>query len=166
MQTLVQTQKMDQLEQEVHELHEEVTTLQAEVEKLTNLVSLMSVTQDQPQVQQSPQLQCQPLCIQQPRQQVSQQYNSQGRNSRAPQLGSIPMKYAEFLPTLLNKNLVQTRAPLPVPERLPTRYRADQFCAFHQGALVHDTEQCYGLRTVVQRLIQAKKIPSANMWIV
>jgi len=38
MQTLAQTQKMDQLEQEVHELREEVTILRAEVEKLTNLV--------------------------------------------------------------------------------------------------------------------------------
>jgi len=63
MQTLVQTQKMDQFNQEVHELHEEVTTLRAEVEKLTNLVSLLAVKQDQPQVRQK----YQPLCIQLPR---------------------------------------------------------------------------------------------------
>jgi len=48
MQILVQTQKMDQLEQEVHELRGEVTVLRAEVEKLTSLVSLLTVTQDQP----------------------------------------------------------------------------------------------------------------------
>ncbi len=150
---------MDQLEQEVHELREEVTILQAKVEKLTNLVSSLTA-------QRKPQQQCQPLCIRPPRQQASQQYNSQGRNPRAPQFDPIHMKYAELLPTLLNKNLVQTRVPPPVPERLPTWYRADQFCAFHQGAPGHDTEECYGLRTAVQKLIQAKKIPGADMRIV
>jgi len=48
MQTLVQTQKMHQLEQEVTELRGEVTTLRAEVEKLTSLVSSLTVTQDHP----------------------------------------------------------------------------------------------------------------------
>jgi len=43
MQTLAQTQNLDQLEQEVHELHEEVTTLRVEVEKFTNLVSSLKV---------------------------------------------------------------------------------------------------------------------------
>jgi len=61
MQTLVQTQKMDQLEKEVHELHGEVTILWAEVEKLTSLVSSLTVMQDQP------------LCPKQPRQQVPRQ---------------------------------------------------------------------------------------------
>jgi cell division protein FtsL len=36
MQTVMQTEKIDQLEQEVHEPRGEVTTLQAEVEKLTS----------------------------------------------------------------------------------------------------------------------------------
>jgi len=53
-QTLVQTQKMDQLEQEVHELREEVATLRAEVEKLTSLVSSLMATKDPPLVQQRP----------------------------------------------------------------------------------------------------------------
>ncbi len=44
METLVQTQKMDLLEQEVHELREEVATLRAEVEKLTSLVYSLMVT--------------------------------------------------------------------------------------------------------------------------
>ena len=39
---------MDQLGQEVHELREEVTTLWAEVEELTNLVSSLMAMQDQP----------------------------------------------------------------------------------------------------------------------
>jgi len=47
MQTLVQTQRMGQLEQEVHDLREEVTTLRAEVEKITSLVSSLTVTRDQ-----------------------------------------------------------------------------------------------------------------------
>jgi len=42
----MQTQKMDQLEQEV----EEVTMLRAEVEKLTSLVSSLMVTKDPPLV--------------------------------------------------------------------------------------------------------------------
>ena len=48
MQTLVQTQKMDQLEQEVHELRGEVTILRVEVEKLTSLESSLTVAQGQP----------------------------------------------------------------------------------------------------------------------
>jgi len=39
-------------------------------------------------------------------------------------------------------------------------------CAFHQGALGHGTEEFYGLRTAAQKLIQAKKIPGADMRIV
>ena len=48
MQTLAQTREMDHLGQEVHELREEVTTLRAKVEKLTNLVSSLMATRDQP----------------------------------------------------------------------------------------------------------------------
>ncbi|KEH16044.1 hypothetical protein MTR_0362s0010 [Medicago truncatula] len=90
---------MDQFEQEVHELREEVTTLWAEVEKLTNLL----------------------------------------------------------LPILLEKNLVQTRAPPRVPDKLPTWYRSDLSCAFHQGAPGHDIEHCYALKAEIQKLVQAKK---------
>ena len=48
MQTLTQTRGMDQLGQEVRKLREEVTTLRAEMEKLTNLVSSLMATRDQP----------------------------------------------------------------------------------------------------------------------
>jgi len=99
MQTLVQTQKMDHLEQEVHELREEVATLRAEVEKLTSLVSSLTVTQDQPQVRQKP------LCIQLPRQQALQRSTPQDQTPRT-QFDPIPMKYAELLSTLLERNLV------------------------------------------------------------
>ncbi|AES87751.1 hypothetical protein MTR_4g033680 [Medicago truncatula] len=102
----MQTQKMDQLEQEVHELREEKTTLRAEVEKLPNLVSSLTVTQYQP------------LCMQQPRQQAPRQFILQNQVQKASQFDLIPMKYAELLPTLLKKNLVQTRAPPRVPNKL------------------------------------------------
>ena len=166
MQTLMQTGKIDQLEQEVYELRGEVTTLRAEVEKLTSLVSSLMATKDPPLVQQRPQPLCQPMCIKRPRQQVPQQFtpqnrapqrlipqnqapqqlNSQNQVRKASQCDPIPVKYADFLPVLLKKNLVQTLAP--------PRYRPDQNCIFHQGARGHDTEQCYPLKEKVQKLIE------------
>jgi len=146
MQTLVQTQEMDQLGQEVHELCEEVITLQAEVEKLTNLVSSLMATQDQP------------LCLQQPRQQALQRFTAQNQAQGAPQFDLIPVKYAELLPTLLKENLIQTRPPLPMPKRFPMGYRAYLSCAFHQGIPGHDIEQCFAFRTVVQKLSQANTL--------
>jgi hypothetical protein len=68
------------------------------------------------------------------------------------------MTYAELLPALLEKNLVQTRAPPPLPEKLPWWHRADHFCAFHQGAPDHDTEQCWALKYEVQKLIRANSL--------
>jgi len=136
MQTLAQTQEMDQLGQEVHELREELTTLRAEVEKLTNLVSSLMATLDQP------------LCPQQPRQLTPRT-----------QIDLTPMKYAELFTMLLERNLVHTKAPLPVSARLPAGYRADLSCAFHQGALGHDIEQCFALKKIVQKLIRNNVLP-------
>ncbi|KEH26697.1 hypothetical protein MTR_6g471190 [Medicago truncatula] len=112
---------MDRLEQEVHELRGEVTTLRAEVEKLTSLVSSLMATKDPPLVQQRPQPLCQPICMERPRQQ-------------------------DLLPNLLKKNLVQTLPPPRVPNPLPPWYRPDLNCVFHQGAPGHDTEQSYLLK--------------------
>ena len=145
MQTLAQTREMDQLGQEVHELREEVTTLCAEVDKLTNLSSLMA-TRDQPS------------CPQQPRQQTLQRPTAQNQAQRASRFGPISVKYAELFPTLLRENLIQTRLPPPMPKRLSTWYKLDLFCAFHQGAPGHDIEQCFAFRTVVQELIQANTL--------
>lgn len=142
MQTFVQTQKTDQLEQEVHELRAEVTTLRDEVEKLTNLVSSLMAAQ------------VQPLCPQQPRQQALQQFIPQNQAKGARKFDPIPVKYAELFPTLLKEDLIQTRPPPLVPKRLPMGYRADHSCAFHQGAPGHDIERCFAFKTVVQRLIQ------------
>ncbi|WJX66355.1 ASTRA complex subunit [Trifolium repens] len=91
---------------------------------------------------------------QQPRQQAPPQFAQQNHVQRAPQFDLIPMKYAELLPALLEKNLVQTRAPPRIPEILPSWYRSDRSCAFHQGAPGHDVEQCYALKSEVQKLIR------------
>jgi len=149
----MQTQKMDQLEQENRELCKEVTILWAEVEKLTNLVSSLTVTKDPPQLQRGPQPPCRQLCIQQPRQQAPQQSNPQNQARRA-HYDPIPMKYAELLPMLLEKNLVQTKAPPSVSEKLPAWFRADLSCVFHQGAPGHDIEHFYALKNAVRDLIR------------
>ena len=144
LQSLVQTHMMDQLEQEVCELREEVMKLRAEIEKLTSLVSSPIVKKDQPQAQQEPQLLCQSLRQQQPRLQAPRT-----------QFEPIPMKYAELLPLLLERNLVWTKAPLPVPGNSPVGNKAGFSCAFHQGAPGHDEEHCFALKKAVHKLIQA-----------
>jgi len=124
----------------------------------------LMATKDPPLVQQRPQPLCQPMCIKRPRQQVPQQFtpqnqapqqlNSQDQVRKASQCDPIPMKYADFLPVLLKKNLVQILAPPRVPNPLPPWYRPEQNCVFHQGAPGHDTEQCYPLKEKVQKLIE------------
>ena len=113
MQALAQTREMDQLGQEVHELREKVTTLRAEVEKLTNLVSSLIATRDQPS------------CPQQPRQQALQRPTAQNQAQKASRFGPIPVKYAELFSTLLRENLIQTRLPPPMPKKLSTWYKPD-----------------------------------------
>ncbi|GAU47906.1 hypothetical protein TSUD_404660, partial [Trifolium subterraneum] len=78
------------------------------------------------------------------------------RAQRNPPFDPIPMKYADLLPALLAKDFVQTRPPPPVPAVLPTWYRSDLTCAFHQGAPGHDVERCYALKKAVQELIRNK----------
>jgi hypothetical protein len=167
MQTLVLTQKIDQLEQEVLELRGEVTTLWAEVEKLTSLVSSLMAAKDPPLVQQRSQSLCQPMCMKRPRQQVPQQPQSFTTQNQAPQqliiqnqarkvsqFDPIPIKYVDLLPMLLKKKLVQTRPLHQVPNPLPSWYCPELKCDFHQGAPGHDTEQCYPLKEEVQKLIE------------
>jgi len=146
MQTLVQTREMDQLGQEVRELREEVTTLRAKIEKLTNLVSSLMATRDQPSFPQ------------QPRHQALQRPTAQNQAQKASRFGPISVKYAELFSTLLRENLIQTRLPPPMPKKLSTWYKPDLFCAFHQGAPGHDIEQCFAFRTVVQELIRANTL--------
>ncbi|KAK2369039.1 hypothetical protein QL285_082195 [Trifolium repens] len=84
-----------------------------------------------------------------------QPFNQPNRPQRTQSFDPIPMKYADLLPALLAKNLVQTKSPPPVPERLPAWYRTDFTCAFHQGAPGHDVEHCYALKKEVQNLVRA-----------
>ncbi|GAU51822.1 hypothetical protein TSUD_416070 [Trifolium subterraneum] len=85
-----------------------------------------------------------------------QPYNYPNRTQRNPSFDPIPMKYADLLPALLAKNFVQTRPPPPAPAVLPTWYRSDLTCAFHQGAPGHDVERCYAFKKAVQELIRNK----------
>jgi len=163
MQTLAQTQKMDQLEQEVHKLHEEVTTLRVEVEKLTNLVSSLIVQQKpQPLGVRPPQRQHQPLRMQLPRQQAPQQLDARNHAPGMP-VDPIPMRYMDLLPKLLEKKLVQSRVPPPVLERLPAGYKVDLTFAFHQGALGHDIEHCFALKKMVQNFIEVGLLPFEDL---
>ncbi|WJX45728.1 hypothetical protein P8452_32589 [Trifolium repens] len=121
----------------------------------------------QPQTTQPPPLpQYQPAYLQQissqqpyPQQnhpQNSQQPFNYPNRQKYPTFDPIPMKYADLLPALLAKNLVQTRPHPPVPAVLPTWHRSDLTCAFHQGAPGHDVERCYALKKAVQDLIRNK----------
>jgi len=146
---------MDKIEKEIHELREEVTTMWGDLEKLSTLVALLAVAQNPPHFQQRPQQQYHQWYQRHPRQQAPQQFAPQNRVQRTPQYDLIPIKYAELLPILLEKNLVQTKAPPLFPERLSARYRPDLSCAFHQGAPGHDVEHCFSLKIKVQKLIEA-----------
>ena len=56
---------------------------------------------------------------------------NQGQNQKREPFDSIPMSYAELLPMLIQKKLVQTRPPPAIPSPLPWYYKSDQTCAFH-----------------------------------
>jgi len=88
------------------------------------------------------------------------QYQQQPRQpTPRTQIDPTPMRYTELFPMLLERNLVHTKAPLPVPARLPAGYRADLSCASHQGAPGHDIEQCYALKKIVRKLIRNNTLP-------
>jgi len=89
-----------------------------------------------------------------------QQYQQQPRQ-QAPrtQIYPISMSYADLFPRLLKRNLSYTKAPLPMPTKLTSRYRPDLFFAFHQGAPGHDIENCFAFQKVVQKLVKNNLIP-------
>jgi len=68
---------------------------------------------------------------------------------KTPQYDPIPMKYAKLLPTLLIENLVQTRPPPPMLEKLQARWRPDIFCAFHQGEQKFESEHLASLGSLL-----------------
>jgi len=110
------------------------------------VAAVMPVTNDVPNPGYQPQFQ---QYQQQPRQQAQ----------KSPQYDPIPMKYATLLHYLLERNLVQTRPPPPIPKKLPARWRPDLFCVFHQEAQGHDVEHYFSLKIEVQKLIEADLIP-------
>lgn len=91
---------------------------------------------------------------QRPQEQARPQYNNNQVQIK-PQFDPIPMTYTELFPYLVDKKHIQTRPPPPVLEKLLYWYKADQFCAYHQGAPGHNLEDCYGLKSNVQRLIKS-----------
>lgn len=65
------------------------------------------------------------------------------------------MTHTEIFSSLVDKKHIQTRPPPPVLEKLSYWYKADNFCSYHQGAPGHNLEDCYGLKSDVQRLIKS-----------
>ena len=88
-------------------------------------------------------------------QRAPQQGNQGQAHQRKMSFDPIPMTYTELYPSLLKKNLVQTRARPVVPKKLPRGYKADASCAFHQDAPGHGLEDCFALKVEVQRLVQS-----------
>jgi len=105
-----------------------------------------------------PQPQHPPPHPQYPPQHPQQPYQQQQPQPQSQQIAPIRVKYADLLPQLLEKNLVQTKAPPPVPARLPAWYRPDLFCDFHQGAPGHDIEHCHAMKNAVQNLIRTNRL--------
>ena len=64
------------------------------------------------------------------------------------------MSYAELLSALIQKKLVQTKPPPAIPSPLPWYYKADQTCAFHQGAPWHNVENGYPLKSEVHKMVR------------
>jgi hypothetical protein len=77
---------------------------------------------------------------------------------REPKFEPIPMLYADLLPILLKRNLIQTRTPPKIPAKLPWWYKPELSSDFHQGAPGHNIEYCLTLKGEVQRLIEANKL--------
>ena len=63
------------------------------------------------------------------------------------------MPYAELFPALLAKGHIQNRSPPVLPKDTPFWFKADQFCAYHQGALDHGIENCFSFKADVPRLV-------------
>src|ERR1044072_2537863 len=127
---------------------------QRQVAAIAPAVSASPNTGIAPQFQQTQQ-------TQQPRQQA-QQFNNQNYTPRVSQFDPIPMTYTELYPALIGRNLVQTRSPPPVPEKLPWWYKANVSCPFHQGAPGHDLEHCIALKAEVQRLVRTNLLSFRN----
>ncbi|KAI5408703.1 hypothetical protein KIW84_054513 [Lathyrus oleraceus] len=68
---------------------------------------------------------------------------------------NMGMRLEEGVREGLLKNLLQPRNIPQIPEPLPWWYKPELCCAFHQGALGHDIENCYPLKYEVQKLVKS-----------
>ena len=79
---------------------------------------------------------------------------------------TLPMSYAQLLPSLQQLQLVQLCTLAPPVGRLPVGYDANARCSFHSGAPGHNIENCKAFKHVVQDLIDSKAInfaPAPNV---
>lgn len=129
------------------------TTPRQQVAVITPVVNSATNTGFTPQIQQQ---------NQRPRQQAQQFNNNQNRAPRVLQFNPVPMTYTKLYPALIKRNLIQTRAPPPIPDKLHLWYKADVSCHFHQGAHGHDLKHCIALKSEVQILVRAKYLSFKN----
>jgi len=64
---------------------------------------------------------------------------------------------------LLERKLIYTKTPPPVPTKLTAWYKPNLFCAFHQGAPGHDIEHCFVFQKVVQKLVRKTSYLSKSL---
>ena len=81
--------------------------------------------------------------------------SQQGQVLKRELFDPIPMTYVELYPTLIQRHLVQPRAPVAVLNPLPWYYKANQTCAYHQRAPGHNIENCYPLKLEVQKMVRS-----------
>ena len=62
------------------------------------------------------------------------------------------MPLSQALRKLIEAGLLTALTPRPPPQPLPSHFRMDLHCAYHQG-LGHETDRCTALRHAIQDLI-------------
>ncbi|KAI5425472.1 hypothetical protein KIW84_031323 [Lathyrus oleraceus] len=67
----------------------------------------------------------------------------------------IPMTYAELYPSLIDRKLINPCDPPAVLTNPQWWYKPELHCVYHSGALGHDGENCYPLKTKVQDLVRS-----------
>ncbi|XP_058727116.1 uncharacterized protein LOC131598545 [Vicia villosa] len=87
----------------------------------------------------------------------------QGQAPRREPFDPIPMTYTELYPALVKKHPVQPRAPPAVPNPLPWYYKADHTCVYHQEAPGHNLENCFPLKSEVQKMVKSGLLSFKDM---
>ena len=67
------------------------------------------------------------------------------------------MPESQVFEKLKTNGLLKPLDPRPIPNLLPVRFDVTKRCAYHQSP-GHDTDKCFGLRHVIQDLIDNKVI--------